>query len=446
MTAVGLSSSAMAFFFNFATGRLFLDFYSRGVEVYLQQSTTLTALGFGTSGTVPPSRNWYDTASSYRVEAATSPKSLMLASFEARSDIQGEMVHRVSVGRAHTLVQTYNAGGGRSSYRLWAMGSNLYGQLGSPINEGVDAANPIPALVNGTEAFKSAVRIYAGGDHNAVVDSAGELWLFGSDGYGQLGRGNQGNWSSSPVRYTGPRPWGSNALANVSLGFDHTIVVAGGGAWAFGSNQYGQLGTSAVELSSTPVALVVAGQAWGRACAGRYHSVLLTSAGRVYACGYNAYGQAGRIPVQSVGQETAYETDLANVPLVGGLGAVTVAGLVCGSDHSFVLLSNSSLLGFGLNSFGQLMVETNAGLANPNPQFVAVDRNSEQLSAPAASPRLSTVGDDAPSDTTRLPHTFQRMFAPVICRDDASIAANATRAPRQFCSRLCLVFCLGCGA
>jgi alpha-tubulin suppressor-like RCC1 family protein len=99
---------------------------------------------------------------------------------------------------------------------------------------------------------------------------------------------------------------------------------------------------------------------------------------QVYACGYNAYGQAGRLPVQRPGADDAFEPSLANIPFDGGIGAESVELLVCGADHAIVLLSNATMYGFGLNSFGQLMDETNSGLSNPNPQFISIDPDGEE--------------------------------------------------------------------
>jgi hypothetical protein len=100
--------------------------------VDLSASTTTQALGFETSGTVPSSREWYLSQVVVRVIAASLPLSLLIPYIDAKSDIVGDVVHRVSAGRAHTLVQTYSAALNRK--RLWAMGTNLYGQLGTGLN------------------------------------------------------------------------------------------------------------------------------------------------------------------------------------------------------------------------------------------------------------------------------------------------------------------------
>lgn len=383
---IGMSQLSMSFGIDYITGRLYLDFYNAGIEVVLSTSTTTAALGFGTVGTVPSARDWSISKVVERVHAESTPRSLLLSYLDARSDIAGDVVHRISAGRAHTLVQTYSSFLNRK--RLWALGLNRYGQLGTGINAGLDVANPVPALVGGgaasASAFHSATLIRAGGDFSAVVDSSGQLWLFGSNLRGQLGRSlSMGSWSSTPMLMDAAPPWTPSAYLNLTLGFDHGLVVSGGQAWAWGSNEFGQLGADAVSITGSVAPLAMSAPSsspppsWQSACTGSFHTVLLSSDMRVYACGYNAFGQAGRLPVQQPGANDAFEPSLANIPLVGGIGAERVEMLACGSDHAIVLLSNASMYGFGLNSFGQLMDETNAGLANPNPQFLSISPNGE---------------------------------------------------------------------
>ena len=97
-------------------------------------------------------------------------------------------------GALHSVVQDRDG-------NLWTFGSNLLGQLGRPGNASTPLANWEPALFNasrvgGAYNDSSEVRLLdvAAGDWHALlrtVDRLGatRLWAWGSNEFGQLGTG-----------------------------------------------------------------------------------------------------------------------------------------------------------------------------------------------------------------------------------------------------------------
>jgi len=64
------------------------------------------------------------------------------APFRATGAASGELTELFAVGASHTLIKTWDAA--RSRSRLWALGSNEYGQLGVPQHAGTSAPTHVP--------------------------------------------------------------------------------------------------------------------------------------------------------------------------------------------------------------------------------------------------------------------------------------------------------------
>ncbi len=69
-------------------------------------------------------------------------------------------------------------------------------------------------------------------------------------------------------------------------------ITSSGAVWAWGYNNYGQLGIGSTNDSFVPVQVSSLGNA-AVIAAGAYHSVAATSAGVVWDWGNNQFGQLG---------------------------------------------------------------------------------------------------------------------------------------------------------
>ena len=88
----------------------------------------------------------------------------------------------------------------------------------------------------------------------------------------------------------------TSPVVQVSCGLHHTVVLTlSGEVYAFGSNQFGQLGTGDMQPVSGPVRINVTGNVC-QVAAGSNHTVLLTYKGLVYTFGNFQKGQLGRLP------------------------------------------------------------------------------------------------------------------------------------------------------
>jgi len=127
---------------------------------------------------------------------------------------------------------------------LYAWGSNPYGELGD--NTTTDQTSPETIGSLSTWALVSA-----GGSHSLALMNNGTLWAWGSNSYGQLG-------DNSTTKRLSPVPIQATITdwALVSAGGSHSLALMNNGTlWAWGSNAYGQLGSSNSSLtqSNTPI-------------------------------------------------------------------------------------------------------------------------------------------------------------------------------------------------
>ncbi len=199
---------------------------------------------------------------------------------------------------------------------------------------------------------------------------------WGEDGNGQLGIGTTkvaGPFGEAPWVFT---PMAVNDLSNVtsvSAGYAHTLAVSeGGSVMAWGLNSDGQLGVASsagpevceeaiwkkYEPCSTNPVVVPGLSGVRQVAAGGSHSLALLENGTVMAWGNNFYGQlgqgttAGPEMCETPGYvDPVHSCSTSPIAVPGLTGVVAVAA---GADTSFALLENGTVLGWGLNEFGDL--------------------------------------------------------------------------------------------
>jgi alpha-tubulin suppressor-like RCC1 family protein len=106
-------------------------------------------------------------------------------------------------------------------------------------------------------------------------------------------------------------------VTQVAAGHDHSLcVISDGTVWSWGLNTSGQLGTGVAGLSKVPQLVSGISGTVTRVAAGWTHSLALGSDGTVWAWGNNQYNELGPL-VQDV-------SDNSDVPVqVTGLSGVT---------------------------------------------------------------------------------------------------------------------------
>jgi alpha-tubulin suppressor-like RCC1 family protein len=234
---------------------------------------------------------------------------------------------------------------------LWAMGDNENGQLGDGTTNNMNVPEQIVA--------NNVTAIAAGGWHSLFLKSDGSLWAMGVDFYGQLGDG--AFRTNAPYGASYPAQIVAGNVTTIAAGGYHSLFLKNDGSlWAMGADIFGQLGdgtfrTNAPYSVSVPEQIIASNVT--AIAAGGFHSLFLKRDGSLWAMGNNEYGQLGD-----------GTTNNLNVPELIVAGNVTA--IAAGGWHSLFLKSDGSLWAMGVDFYGQLgdaAFRTNAphGISRP---------------------------------------------------------------------------------
>lgn len=215
----------------------------------------------------------------------------------------------------------------------WQCGFNRNNQLGTGTNTDCSAW---VQLAEPTGICAAAV----GGYHTLALMGNGTIKAWGYNGYGQLGIGNT-DYSLTNASVTVSNI--SDATA-VGAGNNYsTALLADGTVRVWGENYSGQLCRPTPYSTNRPT--VIAGLAHvTNLSAGGSHILALLTDGTVRAWGENYYGQLGD-------GSTVPTTNRGPVAVSGLSGVIAIAA---GYSHSLALKSDSTVQGWGNNSYGQL--------------------------------------------------------------------------------------------
>ncbi len=194
-----------------------------------------------------------------------------------------------------------------SDGNLYAWGNNSIGQLG----DGTTTSRNTPVQVI-LPSGVSAVSVAAGNLHSFAISSDGKLYAWGDNGVGQLGDGTTTD-RNTPVQVFLPI---GVSVVSVAAGSFHSLAIGSDGKlYAWGQNGAGELGDGTRTGRNTPVQVILPSgvSAVSVAAAGR-HSLAIGSDGKLYAWGLNNFGQLGD-----------GTTINKNKPVLGGLQGQTIS-------------------------------------------------------------------------------------------------------------------------
>jgi alpha-tubulin suppressor-like RCC1 family protein len=253
----------------------------------------------------------------------------------------------------------------RSDGTIWSWGGNASGQLGIGITDGTAHAAPIQSKLNSATFLSGMAIVAAGASHSLAVQSSdGSVFGWGLNSSGQLGD-NSITTRSFPVqaKTTASGNPVLTGITDVAGGAAHTIALKSDGTvWTWGVNTSGQLGdgttttrklaAQVLSAASTPLTGVIAVGAGDNFCAA------LKSDGTVWTWGVNASGQLG------IGSTTTQKFAV-QVTLSGGGALSGVADVACGSTHVLALKTDGTVWSWGANTNGQLGVGGTTQANNP---------------------------------------------------------------------------------
>lgn len=269
---------------------------------------------------------------------------------------------------------------------MMSFGDGSQGALGLPtsaVGMGGDAyePTPIPGLPS------DVCSISAGHYHSLAVTRQGEVWAWGRNVEGQLGRGlltPRESWNE-PKKVEGLGQ--VRVRAAFASGVISTALGDDGSMWVWGKSKRGQLGLGEgiIESVSPSKVEALAGEEIVKVSLGWGHTLAQTKNGKLFGWGYSADGRLGQMgkPLESSPLDSSSDLSKATRVLSSVIDAAEklvlegmekekdmpiiwepcliqelhdseVVDVACGFDHSLVLCRDGTLLSGGSNVYGQL--------------------------------------------------------------------------------------------
>lgn len=263
-------------------------------------------------------------------------------------------------------------------------GSNTFGQLGKG-DQGADKGSYTPVAIS---AFGAGVKAVAAGDwHTCAIDAADDAWCWGRNDDGQLGDGTKLT-RNLPVKVL-------SGVAAITTGAYHSCaILLDGGVKCWGFNNDGQMGDASNTERTTPVDVSGLGSGVTSISAGAFHTCAIQSnAARCW--GRNDRGQLGD------GSKTARNTPVA----VTGL-TEDVSEIAAGGHHSCAIQLGVTRC-WGENTGGQLGIgstddsSTPIEVARPPKVAISAPANGLETTDPTLVVAFSATGLPAPQCTVR---------------------------------------------
>lgn len=149
-------------------------------------------------------------------------------------ELGNSMVKQISTGYFFSAALTINGD-------LYTWGSNIYGGLG----DGTDYSRSYPVKI-----MENVLKVELGHSHSAAIKENGDLYIWGNNSWGELGYGYSGGFGSfNPT----PQKIMEN-VKDVSLGYFHSAAITtDGDLYMWGQNMYGEIGKGANGDQYTPI-------------------------------------------------------------------------------------------------------------------------------------------------------------------------------------------------
>jgi alpha-tubulin suppressor-like RCC1 family protein len=158
---------------------------------------------------------------------------------------------------------------------LWTWGFNSGGQLGIGTSSYDFYTSPVQTSLGGTDWKSASV---GGGSAlgnglvaMAAVKTDGTLWLWGNNFYAALGDGTTNDKSEPTQEITSSISW-----AQVITSWTHTgAIKTDGSLWLWGDNGYGELGDETSASKSSPVQTIMGGSTWFQIALAENHTIAI---------------------------------------------------------------------------------------------------------------------------------------------------------------------------
>lgn len=264
--------------------------------------------------------------------------------------------------------------------KVYSWGFGKYGQIGSldyhysisPIElnleklDDSEVGNNENTIQTQNNFSINPQRVVCGEFHTAIIDDKNQLFTFGKNTFGQLGTGD--TFISCCLRKVIFKE--AIKIILVACGGEHTLALSSRNElFSWGLNIYGQLGlnsqTNENRLVPTKVTLfrefeytedtkeiikenlfnMLEKEKIEEIAAGSHHSMILTSANKIYSCGYNKFGALGIFSKPGRLMDCKIFTFALYFP------DQKMRNIVCGVQHSGCILGTSDFVIWGVGDY-----------------------------------------------------------------------------------------------
>lgn len=254
---------------------------------------------------------------------------------------------------------------------LFGAGSNEHNQLLLNSNAcSVEEIHELTEMILITPRLPSALEqrpksLHAGGGHSGLLTESGELYLWGWNESGQLGR-SKSNVSDKDLPFLEyiVLPLSDIKVEHASLGHNHTLLIEKetGRLFGFGENGRGQVdGISSSPLHKPVTPSELSEESFIDVAAGLFHSAAITRDGELVTWGCGRFGQTLR-PTDASASTMGRWRPKDDVKLLQ---------VSCGRRHMIVLDEMGRLWTLGENKYGQLGRINNAQANSVEPELIS---------------------------------------------------------------------------
>jgi alpha-tubulin suppressor-like RCC1 family protein len=249
----------------------------------------------------------------------------------------------------------------KSDGTVWCWGWNSFGQLGNGTTN--DSWVPTQAGLAAVPPMTNVVKL-GGRPYFTLAEKAdGTIWAWGMNQFGQMGNGTLTPFGSPPnsvpVMVSNSLPGGPiNGALQITCGYQFGAALATNGTvWVWGSGSHGEQGTGATTANYTPVPVPGLTNIT-QISAGWFHILARKSDGTAWAWGNNSSGEVG---------DGATNNDFTPVQVLNVSNIVAVSG---GDGHSSALAADGTIWKWGRNDVGELGM--NSADTNAHPLAVKI--------------------------------------------------------------------------
>ncbi|HNW81360.1 MAG TPA: hypothetical protein PKG52_00560 [bacterium] len=226
----------------------------------------------------------------------------------------------IDSGRYHTCAIDEEGDG-------FCWGKGNVGQLGNNSQDN----SAVPVAVNNKVRLKGKKLklISAGFFHTCAVDTDGKLFCWGENGHQQLGRETWQSFSLVPINADMSRVMENRKVVSISCGYKHSCAIDDEGtAYCWGSNEDNVFGTeysTPYQMSQVYAEGVLKGKKLAMVSVGLFHTCVIDIEGKAFCWGSNELGQIGTTAVTySIHPVEVYTGDKENPGILFGKKLISI--------------------------------------------------------------------------------------------------------------------------